>query len=113
MLWNPELDKPKVLDEVGKALMKVAGYIDEHGWCQHTMKDYHGKVCLSTAISDLFITGIIAKDIISGVCETIEKHLTGKANGTWIMGTVKWNDAPERTKEEVTGLLRKLAYQER
>jgi hypothetical protein len=113
MLANEKWDQSKVLDEVGTALLKISDYIDKHGWCQHAMRDLKGQVCISEAIAQIYMKKMMSEATLLNACQTLEEHITGERNGPWISGTVDWNDAGGRTKQEVIGLLHKLAYQKR
>lgn len=77
-----------------QALLDAADYIEEHGWCQRQMEDGM-KVC---AMRALMVVAPLSVAVISEVM--LRRHIGAK----W--GIPAWNDAPERTKEEVVEAMR-------
>ncbi len=94
MLARPELD------EAGKILRSAADYIEKHGWWQGCRGSHpHGKTCLMMSIWAIDSYAIEAADRVT--------HYLGFENRA---EAVQWNDAPERTKEQVVEALREAAY---
>ena len=87
-------DRRKDLSQIGRDLIAAADYIRDHGWCQHMLWDYGGRVC---------IYGALIK-----VSEYPERNLGLIGGGKVIL----WNNAPGRTKEEVINLLEDTAWKE-
>ena len=89
--------------ENGSLLLDAAQRV-RRGWCQHALDDGHGNVCLLGALnevatgdakySDLSQTGRVAYD-------TIQAHLG--------YSTIDFNNAPERTAEEVASAMEAAA----
>ena len=104
MLYDKKWDKEvKVGDEVGQALLKAADYIEEHGHCKGVLYNDEGAVCFRGA----FIK-IEALELLD-LAELRLKDLGVPHKG--YMGVVDWNNAPERTAEEVIAMMRHAAYQ--
>jgi hypothetical protein len=104
MLNNPNWKQPDVkpdLDEIGKVFLRTADYIEEHGWCQHQLRDPKGRVCLAAAITKDMHNYDDGGATINA-WGLLKRSLGGSA--------MKWNDAPERTKDEVIAKLKELAY---
>jgi hypothetical protein len=58
-------EAPAKLDEDSAALLRAAAYIEEHGWCQRTMKTHDGRVCMVGAVQE--VTGVNVLDLFSGI----------------------------------------------
>lgn len=98
---HPDIEtKPRTytpdLDEVGQCLMDAADILRKHGWCQRALCDDVGRYCALGAIS---AAGTNALNLTTGV---LAKHL----GIVWIS---EWNNAPERTAEEVIAALEDAA----
>ena len=76
---------------------KAADLLERDGWCQGTLMDADGKRCGAGAL----IGSTNGNDYWDAVNEI------RRAVGTHRVST--WNDAPERTADEVIALFRKLA----
>ena len=81
-----------------QALLDAADYIEEHGWCQYEPANRKGAVCAVGALMAVSSSPSIKLDAIELVKLVI---------GQWHIPN--WNDAPERTKEEVVSALRAAA----
>ena len=101
MLWDPSKDKP-IVDEIGKCYLKAIEVLEQRGWCKGHLSNSKGEVCMAGAIQIATSTNAPLRD------ETL--NLMHTTLGTLIS---KWNDAPERTKDEVTAKLREMAYAQR
>lgn len=79
---------------VGEVLEAAAIIVERDGWCQFRMCDQDGGHCALAAIirADVYRCGATAfmRTILGG-------------------SLMEWNDAPERTKEEVVAALRAAA----
>jgi hypothetical protein len=99
MLVDP---KWEIKFKAGQILNDAAQYLETHGWCQGAMK-YKDSVCLFGAIDA--VSNCFTKDD-SAIAYEINYRLR-KIIG--VRPTPHWNDAPERTKQEVIDMLRKAA----
>lgn len=75
------------LPKTAQTLLKAADIIRERGWCQNTLEDDDGHVCAVNAI-------ILAGGLGSGASGLV-RDFVGAGS------LVGWNNAPERTAEEV------------
>ncbi len=102
MLYDKKWDQEvKVVDEVGQVMLKAADYLEEHGHCKHVLFNDKGAVC---------IRGAFMK--VGSFAQLNEAELRLKEFGIpWneLIGVVDWNNAPERTGEEVIAVLRAAA----
>jgi hypothetical protein len=97
MLQDPKWDEARAqpqLNDMGQCLLQAADYIEKHGWCQGSAVKPDGRVCIVGAL-----------DRIGANTEYICYKLHERIGNVPI-----WNDKSYRTKDEVTGLLRKMAY---
>jgi|SRR5882672_582031 len=115
MLYDPKND----YDDIGKTLLKTADYLEEHGHCKGSFSDLQGRVCLYGALN-IVIYGISNRHNMSvgrfnslktetvlwySCSEAIvEAHikLTRDIEGS----VVDWNDAVDRTPDQVIDLVR-------
>ena len=82
-----------------KTLVDAADLIEKQGWCQHKYSD-QGRSCTMGAMTSMHHFDIVkARENLSAVIGTSDITM--------------WNDAPERTAEEVVNALRKAAAIER
>lgn len=102
MLYDKNWDKPKVevVPSHRQVLLEAADLIEEKGWCQGMYNNRSGAMCMMGAI------------INAG--RRHEHRYTSRAHLRLIeavggVAPVLWNDAPERTQEEVVSALRKAA----
>lgn len=88
-------------DSVRLHAKAVHDYIQVHGWCQHKWRDKDGSVCLRGAMDIICVKEhpTLGKmvDGYSDLCEEIYQ-VTG-------CYPIEYNDAPERTKEDVLSLM--------
>jgi hypothetical protein len=72
---------------------RAADYINQHGWCQGTYHSYEtGQVCMIGAI-----------DEAAGGCN--RDDLSEYLHGVLLVHPPAWNDDPDRTQADVTGVL--------
>lgn len=107
------------IDEVGHVLLEAADYMETHGHCKHTWRDLKtGNVCA---------LGAIGMSTWSNLTTTSQREAIKRLseNIPWVKGTythasernptptckiADWNNAPERTSEEVLAKFREVAY---
>lgn len=92
----PLTEKP--IEPWQQVCLDAADYIDAHGWCQGVARNGEA-VCMSMALY------LAAHQESPPYEEASARILANAAVGNSIP---YWNDLPGRTKEEVTGVLRKL-----
>lgn len=93
--WNTE---PKVVDAVGKCLLRAGDYMNWSDWCQGQYYDDDGRVCPLRAISL--------------VAETIEQRMEANMRlGEYLGWPVdRWNDTICQTQEQAVEACRAAAY---
>lgn len=89
----------RFLDPVSKSLLDAADYIEKHGHCKHMAKNSDGNACIVGALSITWCLSSCAK-VASYLVLCVE---------TPVVSITAWNDAPERTAEEVIAALRGAA----
>lgn len=85
-----------------QSLLDAATYIEEHGWCQFYLQMRSGAVCMLGAMSRT-----VPRECGFDGAWIRSVHLVQERTGC--VGISTWNDAPERTKEEVVSALRAAA----
>jgi hypothetical protein len=97
-----------------EALLKAADLLEAEGWTQHTSVGPQGQRCLSQAVSDVtglgrevFATESAARR--SKLWQDTAALLGAELGVLHTTGIVNWNDARERTQQEVVKLLRDVA----
>ena len=94
-------------------------YIEEHGWCQNSLQNKEGKVCLEGAVVKV-IGGRITKDGLGFACKDMESHLRVNEafdavmealGGEDLLSIPAYNDAETTTKQDVLTLLEKTQIQ--
>ncbi len=98
MLYDPKWKEAKVLDEVGEGLLKAAKYIEDHGWCQNTVEDEKGQVCIIGALD------------YAGLRRLGWVTASGRVTKAVGSNFINWNNHPKRTKQEVINILKQAAY---
>lgn len=88
------------LDAVGRVLLKAADYMQKHGWCQGTMMNMSGNVCLVGALE------VAEPSNLSFIAETRLAAYTRHAYGR---GVVSTNDTVLKSKDEAVAVLRNAA----
>jgi hypothetical protein len=103
-----------------EVLEGAADLIDERGHCKETLRKYTGEMCAQGAILCAYRgvadwpAGMPMKDMVEAVKFLQAEHPLlvaalvplQRANGEY---TSRWNNAPERTQDEVTSTLRAVA----
>lgn len=86
--------------EVRDVLLTAAHLLAQHGWCQRQSRSGSGALCVVAAIA-----------AAAGGAKTLEDR-AHHALEVWVIwhsnhdSVAEWNDAPERTKDEVLHALR-------
>lgn len=91
----------RLLSPVSRALLDAADYIEKHGWCQHSLQDPNGRVCIFGAI-----------DLVTADPDVLGNAVVRLSRQVSYYPITAWNDAPERTKQEVVDTLRAAAMAE-
>lgn len=74
---------------------RVADYLEKHGWTQGTYGNEDGECCILGAMNRVYDI-----DAYTNLADAIQDRIKD--------GIVAWNDAPERTKDDVIGVLRSI-----
>lgn len=98
------------LTDAADALDNAAKYIDEHGWCQGSLREAEGKVCALGSIMFSRFDSMEWKYTqywkMQGI---LEKFLKLPESDSIKPPLAIWNDAQGRTQEEVVTALRECA----
>lgn len=101
-----EVKRLEEQESIRTILRRAADLIEQRGWCQHRLQDSQGRLCFNGGImAAIGMTNFVnAKPLIGlPASEFAFERLGGEP--------AYWNNAPERTKEEVVAKLRELADQ--
>lgn len=122
MTVNPKFLDAEVMPHVGQLLLDAANVIRRDGHCKYVLTDKHGRVCLLGAIYAA-VTGQPYYPTIRFVVDEPQKlnslqtawnavaRATGDAYPLWLgHDLAEWNNAPERTAEEVISVLETAAF---
>lgn len=82
---------------------RAAQEIERRGWCQRSSTDPAGRVCLMKALS---LADDAAKDGGEACFKAYDELYAEVGVPSGLLSLAKWNDAPERTKDEVIARLR-------
>ncbi len=99
------------MDQITQDLQAAYDYLEEHGWCQHSFEADDGKVCLAGAV--LRATGyhrdFWGDDTSAARYKNKERYenATSQIYKVLQTGIFGWNDASERTVEDVKLILKK------
>jgi hypothetical protein len=96
---DPIMTPDEILD-------RAADLIDERGWCQGTYQDSAGGLCIDAATA---VAAMGRLDILRAIKNSSFVDATLAVVEAVDATTFKWNDAPERTQEEVTSTMRAVA----
>lgn len=117
MLYNPQWKETiPDLDEVGTLMMRAAALIRTKGLAKGVIKDSMGGYCLYGALGE--VTGITEQGCLYPEYPLVReagRRMLNLSNaprmrgGTITSVLTKWNDAPERTAEEVAVALEQAA----
>lgn len=108
----PKVDHtPAELDEPSKLLLKAADLIEEHGLTKNC-RQYGSAMCVYGAIIYAH-RGDVDQNAFGPSLEAVRRleRIVGQAPESWSegWGAANWNNAPERTSEEVVSKLRAVA----
>ena len=111
MLYNKDWDRVPS-NPVSDLLMKAAGLIEKHGHTKGQLKDKNGSMCFMGAIwqetSQIDLGLEAAKTTAMALGLGFDSHYKmGPSSALWTM--VEWNNAPERTAQEVIDAMRLAA----
>jgi hypothetical protein len=96
---KPKVDHtPAELDDVSKALLAAADYIDKNGWIQEYLGSDVGPVC---ALGGIYYANYGRTGIYCDAAGRVMESVGGRLDS--------WNDQPGRTKDEVVSKLRAVA----
>jgi hypothetical protein len=108
---------------------RAARIIEERGWCQGTLADEFGQVCLAGAIAAAFevdpqtdplrdalppaaagaIDALGLEVLPSDLNEDGWRDISFRDTGFWLDVLALWNDADGRSKDDVIALLRRAS----
>lgn len=97
-------------NEVGDILRAAAEYMSEHGWTQGRLQNESGQVCAMGAINAVLhqrVSGCSHVEIDkrlsfeSIAVAMMQNHLGIKMDGSIVNSIPSWNDAADRTAEDV------------
>lgn len=117
--WKPTADdlaKLKPLEPWRLNLLKAADYMEVHGHCKHELWNKEGAVCL---VGALYITNAMKVDVGDSAAARVGRYLKPDlefSGGMFdhsraVTAAVCWNNAPERTGEEVVAAMRATALE--
>jgi hypothetical protein len=86
----------RLLDPILKVLLDAADYMEAHGHCKHAIEDSRGRVCLLGAIIR------VGKEHFYAASDRMRNYTKHPALSDW-------NNARERTQEEVVAAFRAAA----
>lgn len=85
----------ETLEEWQRLLLRAANLIETHGHCKHVTRDAAGRYCLIEAIAECGVSGF--RKATSAIDDAVGRDC------------IEWNNAPERTAEEVISTMRRVA----
>jgi hypothetical protein len=97
---------PAVLDELSVRLLKAASHIEDHGWCQNTVRTTEGRVCVAGAIFAVTNNDANPDPLRNCMFAAFRVAIGCAPDGG---GIPNWNDQPGRTKDEAVAKLRAVA----
>lgn len=126
MLYNKDWEQPKI-NPVSDVLLKAADLIEQKGHTKNARKTRNG-FCFLGALEEVqgtgLATGLVDTLLTYQASEAVAKMLGLSArNNFWLTGREPtfrdyrgsmaiWNNAPERTAQEVIDIMRKAARQQ-
>jgi hypothetical protein len=88
-------DGLEILPQVTRDLMDAKEILVQSGWCKGRFEDWRGRVCALGAIRRVpGISGVRRERVVHALCTTISSF----------SDLVDWNDAPDRTLDDVLAL---------
>jgi hypothetical protein len=92
----------------GDVIRRTKEVLLERGWCQNALEDAWGRVCLVGAF-DVATSGDVRMGPHRWTEDVLDAYdaIAGRCAGPWNC----WNNAPERTFEEVVALLDEVLLQ--
>jgi hypothetical protein len=109
MLKRPEWDKPVEVNPLSKLYAAAADAIEQKGHAKYALITDTGAMCIMGAINYVatgdacdYDNRLFQGDYNVRIIEPLEQFTGGR-------NPIGWNNAPERTKEEVVAMLRKAA----
>lgn len=101
---NQPAPEPKYADVYRHA----ARLIRQHGWCHHGAVGKEGEICVHIAITQAAADRLPDEEMRAPVQAAARwldpNHRSGSA-----VGLIRWNEAEERTVEDVLGLLHAMS----
>lgn len=97
--------------KTSEVLEKAADRLDYEGHCKGRYRGLHGGYCTAGAIAAA--TGLVAHTSVLAKHPAISAVATALGAKSDPKQIAIWNDAPERTKDEVVAMLRAVAASER
>jgi hypothetical protein len=98
MLYDPKWN----LDDASLALLEAADKLRNDGWAQGHLRTQDGRSCVVGVLRGFRVTTLT----VVVASDRLVKHLGLSRTDDLMI----WNDAPERTKEEVIAALEAAAY---
>lgn len=113
-------EAPVELDELGQVLLKARDIIRTNGWCQNAYMDYDNpddwvemkkspKVCLLGAIN-VACGGMPDQDEVRTEADVWILNIEERMGIPHDLTLPNWNDATDRTQQEVEERLERAAY---
>lgn len=110
MLFNQDWDKAND-NPVSKLLLGGAAMIEKHGHAKYILKDDKGSLCFMGAL--FAVQGYVpekAVEAAKATCKAVGISWNVDFPSTSVGRIVDWNNAPERTGQEVIDAMRAAAY---
>lgn len=106
----PKIDHtPAELDEPSRLLLKAAALIEERGHHKGSYSASNGMVCFRGALNIAACGDPVGIPNAPGADEASIRFLQTLRREGWGLGWLEWNDAPDRTRDEVVAKMRAVA----
>lgn len=92
-------------DPINQLLLNAADLIEKHGHCKGQLYNEKGQMCLMGALNRVHQNYVPQVDATAKVAAVLGLSYVGTA----VIAVVDWNNAPERTGQEVIDVLRLAA----
>lgn len=122
MLYNKDWEHPVVYSEIGNVLLKAADLLEKHGHTKYIRRNMDGSMCFLGAVQEAqgMFTTVEDTPLTIAASEAVTKFLDLKpTNRTtrlyvghdyyYAVLVADWNNAEERTAEEVINIMRQVA----